>query len=515
MVCLGTGCDVVRASSYAHLWGLPLPVYGVAMYAVLALLIFAEGLVGARRARGIRFGVAAISGAGFIASLYLSGIEAFVLHAWCAWCVVSALAISFILMLAVLEIRRPAPSPEPAAAVAEARRLLIVSIVALIVGVPGFLFLMRSGTLPPVQTASAEILRERLVRPDSHIAGNPAQSGTPVTVVEFGDFQCPACGRAQTVVGEIRRKYADQVRFVFRQFPLSSVHMHADSAAEASECAAEQGKFWEAEEKLYQNQNDLSEPALERYAEGVGLNLDRFRRCMSTSATRARVRRDVEDGHALGVRVTPTFFVGGHMIEGPFEITQFAALIDHELASGGASRAQSAAPPTKPLEAGPRIPPSSRDPSTPASNATASSTTLLGTRPGGAFSQLSSSAMACSEEEAKRQQPVLISTPEARQFFESKDKALFVDVRTAKDFKTGRIPGAINVPAEEIERRWSRLPKDRSIVLYEGGRSSGDICASSRAAGRVLLANGFSRDRVKVYQDGLAAWENAGLAVER
>jgi rhodanese-related sulfurtransferase len=108
----------------------------------------------------------------------------------------------------------------------------------------------------------------------------------------------------------------------------------------------------------------------------------------------------------------------------------------------------------------------------------------------------------------------LIETREARQLFEGNPKPLFVDVRTPKEFATERIPGALNLPPEEIEQRWSALPKNRTIVFYESGRSSGDVCAASRAAGRALLAHGFAPDHVKVYQDGLAGWEKAGLPIE-
>jgi rhodanese-related sulfurtransferase len=86
---------------------------------------------------------------------------------------------------------------------------------------------------------------------------------------------------------------------------------------------------------------------------------------------------------------------------------------------------------------------------------------------------------------------------------------LFVDVRPAKDYAAGRIPGALNVPVDDMEQRWSSLPKDRVIILYESGRSSGDICAASRTAGRILLEHGFPFEHVKVYQDGLAGWEKS------
>lgn len=132
-----------------------------------------------------------------------------------------------------------------------------------------------------------------------------------------------------------------------------------------------------------------------------------------------------------------------------------------------------------------------------------------------AFGQFQSSTEACSEAEAQKQQPTLIHTPEAKKLLEDGAKTLFVDVRDPKDFKIGRIPQAVNIPVAAFEARMRSLPKDRNIVLYEGGRSSGDICAAGRAAGRVLLSRGFPFERVKVYQEGLAAWEKAGLPIER
>lgn len=511
LLCLGTGCDAVRASSYANLWGLPLPVYGVAMYAALVLLIFAQPLVSPSLARGIRYAVAGVSSAGFLVSLYLTGIEAFVLHAWCAWCVVSALAVTGILALAILELIRPAAYPEPAAALAAVRMDCLVFLIALGAGTPAFFFLMRAEALAPVQTPAAQTLLERLVRPDSHIAGDPQAA---VTVVEFGDFQCATCGAAEKAAREIRRKYGNRIRFVFRHFPLGKVHPQAEKAAQASECAAEQGKFWEAVEKFYEGQSDLSEAALERYARELGLDSGRFRACLASGSKAGRIRRDGEDARALSVRGTPTFFVGQRMIEGPVEFDQFARLVEQELASRQATVANSDMPPAGPprgkaLEAHPQS-----GEAKPTADSSLTTPGLLATS-GGIFTQYQASATACREDEAPQQQPALIRTPEARQLFETGSKTLFVDVRPARDFGSGRIPGALNVPVEEIERRWGRLPKDRSIVLYESGRSPGDVCASSRAAARVLLAHGFAPDKVSVYQDGLAGWEKGGLPLER
>jgi rhodanese-related sulfurtransferase len=107
-------------------------------------------------------------------------------------------------------------------------------------------------------------------------------------------------------------------------------------------------------------------------------------------------------------------------------------------------------------------------------------------------------------------QPTLIGTDQLRELLKGKTKPLFVDVRPAKEYATVRIQGAINIPADDMPQRWNTLPKDRIIILYEGGRS-GDICASARAAGRTLLEHGYTFSLVKVYQEGLVGWEKSGL----
>ena len=139
-----------------------------------------------------------------------------------------------------------------------------------------------------------------------------------------------------------------------------------------------------------------------------------------------------------------------------------------------------------------------------------------GAAPGGLFvGGFETAGAACSEADAARKQPTLIDTQELRQLLANNATPLFVDVRPAGDYAAGRIPGAINLPADEIDRRWTTLPKERTIVLYEGGRSSGDICAASRSVGRALLEHGFPFSQVKVYQDGLVGWERAELSVDR
>ena len=522
MVCVGTGCDVVRASPFAHFFGVPTPAFGAAMYGLLVLLVFLQPLL-ARVERGIQFATLGVAGLGFLISLYLTGLEAFVLHAWCAWCVVSALTVTAIFPLAVLEVLRPALLSNPAVALGAVRRNLAVCVAAAALGVPAFFWLSRHGELPPIALAPHEAVDERLVRPDSHMTGNP---NAAVTIVEWGDLECPSCGLEQPTVRELRQKYADRIRFVFRQFPLTSLHPQAEKAAEASECAAEQGRFWEALDKIYAEQNDLSEPALMRDAADLGLDQGRFKECLESGATATRVRRDIEDARALRLDRTPTFFVNDRVMTGQIPLEQFTQVIDLELRSRGSFaqvRSQlekrekpDARPPTRPSAMKAQSSQAQATSGQATSDPSATGPTgLLGQNPGDPFSQFQQPGIACSEEEANKRQPTLVHTDEAAQLFRGRSKVLFVDVRPTAGFRGGHIRGAVNMPVQEMPQRWSALPKDRTIVFYESGRSAGDVCASGRAAGRILLEHGFSAENVKVYQDGLAGWEHARLPVER
>jgi protein-disulfide isomerase/rhodanese-related sulfurtransferase/uncharacterized membrane protein len=497
LVCLGTGCDAVRLSSYAVLWGFPMPIYGVAMYAVLVLLIFAEQLMASQLARRIRYLFTILAAVGFCFSLYLTWLEGFVIHAWCAWCVASAITITFIFGITIQEMISPSRRPDEDAALPMLRKHFTILLIAIVAAIPVFIFLARHGEAPPVVQASSDALHESLIRPDSHMTGNPAAA---LTVVEFGDFECPACGNEEPVVREILQKYGARIRFIFRQNPLVQIHADAMRAAEASECAAGQGKFWQAVQKLYENQTDLSEPALSRYAAELGLEKARFSQCLSGHLTAGIVRRDMADGLALGVDRTPTFFVGQKKTAEPIPLAEFSQILDLQLAAAGSTGSNSGVAPG--------------GSTAPGSSALSSGGPLLGSGTS-IFSNPQGSTMACSNDEAKQEQPVLIRTADARKLFEGGSKPLFVDVRPAREFAGGRIRDAINVPADEFERRWIDLPKNRTIVLYESGKSSGDICAYSRAAGRALLAHGFPREQVKVYQDGLDAWQKAGLPTNR
>ncbi|MCG8589850.1 MAG: thioredoxin domain-containing protein [Proteobacteria bacterium] len=157
--------------------------------------------------------------------------------------------------------------------------------------------------------------------------------GAPVTIVEFSDYQCPFCKRAEPVVKQVLERYPDQVRLVFRHMPLDSIHPLARGAAEASACADEQGRFWEFHDHLFQNQRALKPEDLERYAGETGLDVPEWKACMDEGRTKQLVADDVAAARLLDVRGTPAFFVNGIPLSGAKPLEDFVRVIDRELAS--------------------------------------------------------------------------------------------------------------------------------------------------------------------------------------
>ena len=146
------------------------------------------------------------------------------------------------------------------------------------------------------------------VNPSDH---NLGPSHAPVTVVEYGDFECPNCKQAAPAVKLLLQRFTGRVRLVYRHFPLEEVHPHALHAALAAEVAAGQRKFWPMHDLLFENQPHLKLPQLRRYAERLELDMVRYDADMADTVYLQRVREDIEGGRASGARATPTFFVNG------------------------------------------------------------------------------------------------------------------------------------------------------------------------------------------------------------
>lgn len=148
-----------------------------------------------------------------------------------------------------------------------------------------------------------------------------------IQVVEFSDFQCPFCREAVGILKDVFAEFPDAVYFQYRHFPIEREHPFAYGAAEASMCARDQGKFWEYHDILFQNQGDLSDLALNGYARTLGLDMQKFSKCVESRAYAPLVQKDFNDGLALGVKATPTFFINGRKIEGVLPAKMWKQLI--------------------------------------------------------------------------------------------------------------------------------------------------------------------------------------------
>lgn len=166
------------------------------------------------------------------------------------------------------------------------------------------------------------------VEPDDPAVG---AADAPVTIVAFSDFQCPFCARVKPTLEQLRATYGDDVRVVWKDFPLTSIHPQAFRAAEASRCAAEQEKYFEYHARLFEHQQALDRNALSQYASEIGIDTTRFEDCLESGRYTARVQRALDHGTSLGVQATPALFINGRHLDGaqPFDV--FAAIIDDEL----------------------------------------------------------------------------------------------------------------------------------------------------------------------------------------
>ncbi len=199
------------------------------------------------------------------------------------------------------------------------KKSLIYGIVVLVIAAAGTYFLL---------SGSSSV---QIPRTEHYLGGANAK----VTVVEYSDFQCPACGAAEPTVQEVIEAYDNSIKFVYKHFPLTSIHTNAQKAAEASECTGAQGKFWEMHGKLFENQNALRISDLKSYAQQIGLNTTSFNQCLDSGAAAANVKADFNEGLAEKVRATPTFFINGRKIEGGVPFEEFKTVIDQELAAAG------------------------------------------------------------------------------------------------------------------------------------------------------------------------------------
>lgn len=211
-------------------------------------------------------------------------------------------------------------------------KILIAILVVIVGGMIGLFALGNGGSAPG--TAGDKADPSKLVREDSHKLST-APDGK-VTIVEFLDFECEACGANYPDVEKIRSEYGDKITFVTRYFPLSN-HRNAQLAAQSVEAAGRQGKFEEMYQKMYENQKEWAEQQVpqtaifERFAVEIGLDTAKFKADQNDPAVAERVKKDQADGEALGVQATPTFFFNGEQLQGIQKYEELKAKIDAAL----------------------------------------------------------------------------------------------------------------------------------------------------------------------------------------
>ncbi len=177
-------------------------------------------------------------------------------------------------------------------------------------------------------------------RVDISLKGAPLRGAmeAPITIVEFSDFECPFCKRAQPTLKQLMERYRDKIKFAYRDFPLESIHPQAERAAEAARCAKDAGKFWDYYDLLFTESPKLGLEDLKRYASQVGIDANQFDQCLSKGLHKADVQQDVKEGIRLGISGTPAFFINGRPLTGAQPLEVFARMIDEELAQTAGQR---------------------------------------------------------------------------------------------------------------------------------------------------------------------------------
>lgn len=210
---------------------------------------------------------------------------------------------------------------------------------------------LRQAKVEQARQGYLESLRARsevavfLRAPKVTVSHDPARvrggADAPITIVEFSDFQCPFCQRAYLVVKELLSKYEGKVKLAYRDFPLRQIHPQAQSAAEASRCAGDQGKFWQYHDLLFEKPNQLERMSLIVHAGDLGLDQKQFDDCLASGKFRTQIEEDLQDGNRLGVNGTPAFFINGVAVTGAQPASVFEKIVEEELAAARQSRERS------------------------------------------------------------------------------------------------------------------------------------------------------------------------------
>lgn len=166
------------------------------------------------------------------------------------------------------------------------------------------------------------------VTEQDHIQG---PDSAPITLVEYGDYECPACGYAYPIVKNIQKHFGKQLRFVFRNFPLTQIHPYAQVAAQTAEFAGDHGKFWEMHDMMYENQDRFSDDIWFEFAQTLELDPIKLQSALEKGTSLEKIQADFMGGVRSGVNGTPTFFVNGERYDGSYEFEEFVKSLEHTL----------------------------------------------------------------------------------------------------------------------------------------------------------------------------------------
>jgi protein-disulfide isomerase len=337
-LCLtGSGCDDVRASAFAYPLGVPMPLYGLAFY--LAATWLAVRTLDPMPMAGIppRTALLALALAGVAVSAVLTGLESFVIGAFCTWCLASAAASVILLVGAVGLWRTPPALPDEEGRSAKARVQRQRSAEAQRAGLRRTLF--TSGSLTSLAVAGLLVAgalgQGSIGTPDDDglaPATSPRLGTGAVTIVEFADFQCPACAVVGPMLAQLGA--GNEATLVYRHFPLEAIHANANASARAASAAQPQDAFWEMADGLYRTQaswENLSAADADTFfaslAGELGLDVERWQADYASDTVRQAVATDAAAARDLNLPGTPTIFIGGELYEGERSLTAIRAAI--------------------------------------------------------------------------------------------------------------------------------------------------------------------------------------------
>lgn len=338
-----TGCEIVRFSKWASWFGIPTPAFGVAFYLAVVALSGYRAYAPHQNAKWARRLIVLMACAGFAESVFLTLIQRFALNAFCFWCLVSAAAATgifiFVWMDKGIEFGKEISAKE--------LKVIFASLLlALVGGVIGMYLLLQPQAPKPLDLNFGQDTPDKIFVPDattstsaqdgfSVVATTTAVEGpmtAKVTITEFFDFQCPACGvYHKTVIKPLREKYQGRIRFAARHFPLVQSHPYAMGAAIAGVCAQRQDKFFEYYDLLYANQKALSRPDLEKSAQALGMDAEKFKACLDDPTAKAQVLADYNAGRSYGISGTPTIIINNALVDGTPNLDAMSKLIEERL----------------------------------------------------------------------------------------------------------------------------------------------------------------------------------------